>query len=198
MKTSPCKTYALLAAALFPLAGFAQVNSGSDGHDGALNPTSNLVIDMADHPDGIYHYTSVNIPAGVTVSFIPNAGNKPVVWLVQGDCVSIGRIDHFRLSRRQSWLSGPRAVRGWSRRAGGLQRSEDSGPGRRWWRYGTAVGGNASYWIRSEVKSRQITISNRREVYGNIIFACRSYGGSGGGGSNSNSRAVVAGAAVQF
>ena len=65
MKTSHCKRLAVLAAILLPLAGFAQVNSGSDGHDGALNPTSNLVIDMADHPDGIYHYTSVNIPAGV-------------------------------------------------------------------------------------------------------------------------------------
>ena len=82
MKTSHCKLLAVLAAILLPLAGLAQVNSGSDGHDGALNPTGNLVINMADHPDGIFHYTSVNIPAGVTVSFLPNAGNKPVVWLV--------------------------------------------------------------------------------------------------------------------
>jgi len=66
--------YSLLLIGLLPLTGFAQVNSGSDGHDGALNPASNLVIDMADHPDGIYHYTSVNIPAGVTVSFVPNSG----------------------------------------------------------------------------------------------------------------------------
>ena len=83
MKTSHCKLLAVFAAILLPLAALAQVNSGSDGHDGALNPTSNLVINMADHPDGIYHYTSVNIPSGVTVTFIPNAGNKPVVWLVQ-------------------------------------------------------------------------------------------------------------------
>ena len=65
MKTSHFKLLAVSAAILLPLAGFAQVNSGSDRHDGALNPASNLVIDMADHPDGIYHYTSVNIPAGV-------------------------------------------------------------------------------------------------------------------------------------
>ena len=76
----------VLSALLLPLTGFAQVNSGSDGHDGALNPTGSLVINMADHPDGICHYTSVNIPAGVTATFIPNANNKPVVWLVQGDC----------------------------------------------------------------------------------------------------------------
>ncbi len=54
-----------LAFACLSLPVAAQVNSGSDGHDGALNPTANLVIDMADHPDGIYHDTSVNIPVGV-------------------------------------------------------------------------------------------------------------------------------------
>jgi hypothetical protein len=40
--------------------------------------------DIADHPDGIYHYTTVNIPAGVTVTFKPNAQNSPLVWLLQG------------------------------------------------------------------------------------------------------------------
>ncbi len=34
----------------------AQVNTGSDGHDGAFNPTTNTVINMADHPDDIYQY----------------------------------------------------------------------------------------------------------------------------------------------
>jgi len=82
----------LLTLFLLPLPARSQVNSGSNGSDGALNPTANLVIDMADHPDGIYHYTSVNIPASVTVSFIPNAGNKPVVWLVQGQCDIRGTI----------------------------------------------------------------------------------------------------------
>ncbi len=94
MKTSSCKLLAVIAALLLPLTAFAQVNSGSDGYDGALNPATNLVIDMADHPDGIYHYTSVNIPVDVTVSFIPNAGNKPVVWLVQGDCVISGIVQN--------------------------------------------------------------------------------------------------------
>jgi hypothetical protein len=35
-----------------PVSSSAQVNSGSNGSDGALNPTADLVIDMADHPDG--------------------------------------------------------------------------------------------------------------------------------------------------
>ena len=69
----------LLLAFFLCVSARAQVNSGSTGADGAFNPTTNTVINMADHPDGIYHYTSVNIPAGVTVTFTPNANNTPVV-----------------------------------------------------------------------------------------------------------------------
>jgi hypothetical protein len=57
----------------------AQVNSGSNGSDGAFNPTTNIVINMAGHPDGIYQYAAVNILAGVVVSSIPNANNSSVV-----------------------------------------------------------------------------------------------------------------------
>ena len=78
---------------LLPLSARGQVNSGSNGSDGAFNPTQSVEIDMADHPDGIYHYTSVNIPPGVTVTFKPNAANTPVVWLLQGDCVINGTVN---------------------------------------------------------------------------------------------------------
>ena len=87
------RTLAILAIGLTASIVQAQINSGSDGHDGVLNPTSNLVIDMHDHPDGIYHYVSVNIPQGVTVTFIPNAANTPVVWLVQESCAITGTVD---------------------------------------------------------------------------------------------------------
>src|SRR6267154_2788661 len=73
-------------------AALAQVNSGSNGSDGAFNPTTNIVINMADHPDGIYQYTSVNISNGVTITFIPNPNNTPVVWLVQSNCIISGAL----------------------------------------------------------------------------------------------------------
>ena len=38
MKTAFPLPLAFLVALLLPLAGLAQVNSGSDGHDGALKP----------------------------------------------------------------------------------------------------------------------------------------------------------------
>ena len=47
---------------------------------------------MADHPNGIYQYTSVNIPAKVTVTFVPNANNTPVYWLVQSNCTIAGAV----------------------------------------------------------------------------------------------------------
>lgn len=81
-----------MACLLACLGAHAQVNTGSNGSDGAFNPTTNIVINMADHPDGIYQYTSVNISNGVAVTFIPNANNTPVVWLVQSDCTISGTV----------------------------------------------------------------------------------------------------------
>lgn len=80
----------MLIAMLVCTSARAQVNSGSNGSDGTFNPTTNTVINMADHPNGIYQYTSVNIPNGVQVSFIPNAKNTPVIWLVQNNVVING------------------------------------------------------------------------------------------------------------
>ena len=54
-------------------------NSGSTGVLGAFNPTVTTELEMP--PDGIFNFTSVNIPAGVTVTFKRNTTNTPVVVL---------------------------------------------------------------------------------------------------------------------
>ncbi len=162
------------------MAGTAQVNSGSDGHDGAFNPTQSITIDMADHPDGIYHYTSVNIPNGVTVSFTPNAKNTPVVWLVQGDCVinSGGRI---LISGRtgDTGLGGSGGPGGFSGGSGGTNPMAGQGPG------GGApndVGGNASFGSVGQLFSSGPSYGGVGSAYGNI-YLLPLVGGSGGGGS---------------
>ncbi len=58
-------------------------DSGSTGADGAFNPTVSTVLDMPS--DGVFNFTEVNIPAGVTVSFNKNATNTPVVMLATGN-----------------------------------------------------------------------------------------------------------------
>ena len=89
---------------------------GADGTDSAFNPTNaNTVIDLnaaaiglwnganASPGNGVYdqekwavvfRFSSVNIPAGVTVRFINRAdGNPPVVWLVSGSVTNNRIID---------------------------------------------------------------------------------------------------------
>jgi len=64
----------------WPLPVSAQTfSSGSTGVDGAFAPTVNTTVALP--PDGVFNYTTVTIPAGVTVTFTPNAANTPVTIL---------------------------------------------------------------------------------------------------------------------
>ena len=49
-------------------------------------------VPMSDRPDGVWNYTDINIPEGVTVEFIPNENNTPVTWLASGDVTIEGSI----------------------------------------------------------------------------------------------------------
>ena len=81
---------ALLASfCLTPLFGYA-FNSGSTGADGAFSPTVNT--ELALPPSGVFNFTTVNIPSGVTVTFRKNASNTPVVWLATGDVTIAGSV----------------------------------------------------------------------------------------------------------
>ena len=65
-------------------------NSGSTGADGAFNPTADIEIQLP--ADGILNYTTINIPAGVTVTFTKNNDNTPVYILATGDVTIAGTI----------------------------------------------------------------------------------------------------------
>jgi len=156
-----------------------EVNSGSDGHDGAFNPTANTVINMADHADGIYHYTSVNVRTNVTVTFIPNANNTPVVWLVQSNCVINGIVDvsgKGRSLERYGGLGGPGGYAGGSIR--GNVATAGAGPGGGpAGSIGVSGGGNASYGSLG----LPFTGTQPGPIYGNS-YILPLIGGSGGGG----------------
>jgi hypothetical protein len=79
-----------LAVALAPAAASA-FDSGSTGALGAFNPAASTVVTLP--PDGILNYTTVNIPAGVTVTFEKNASNTPVVILASGDVTIAGELN---------------------------------------------------------------------------------------------------------
>ncbi len=65
-------------------------NSGSTGADGAFSPTANVTVTLP--ASGVLNYTTVNIPAGVTVTFTRNAANTPVTILASGNVTIAGTI----------------------------------------------------------------------------------------------------------
>ncbi len=171
--------YLIIAVLALPLIATAQVNSGSDGRDGVFNPTQDVTIDMADHPDGIYQYTSVNIPSGVTVTFKPNAQNKPVVWLVQGNCTISGTISVTGNSRE---AGGPGGWAGGNIGGGGVAGGNGRGPGGGPGSDGSRIPGHASFaTLGGIIQASWIQQLSPGELYG-TDFCLPLIGGSGGGG----------------
>ena len=111
----------LMAVMMFPSLAAAQFfDSGSTGANGAFPPgsvpagTTDITLDLNDgtvtflpggtsvvlpstpgggFTDGILHFTTVDIPDGVSLTFISNAANTPVTFLVQGDVTVSGTIN---------------------------------------------------------------------------------------------------------
>jgi hypothetical protein len=176
-----------LITVLLPMDCWSQVNSGSNGSDGAFNPATNIVINMADHPNGIYQYTSVNISNGVTVTFIPNANNTPVVWLVQSNCVINGVVNLSGNSSSNTFGSsgGPGGFSGGNGSLGqGSQPGAGLGPGG-----GPVASGNASYGTLGDSWNGHPAIGN---LYGNA-YLLPLIGGSGGGGTDTGGSAGAGG-----
>lgn len=78
---------AFAATVLVPFTATAAFVSGSTGADGEFAPTSNIVLQIPE--SGIFNFTTVNIPSGVTVTFKKNTQNTPVTMFATGD-VTIG------------------------------------------------------------------------------------------------------------
>ena len=181
------KILQMMFAALVCAGAHAQVNSGSNGSDGALDfsgitYTTNIVINMADHLNGIYQYTYVNIPTNVTVTFIPNANNTPVYWLVQNNVVINGTVDVSGQIANGN-LGGVGGPGGWGGGAGGSITTAGQGPGGGSSSSGYSVGGNASYGSSGGVYNSAYgeTQAPSGLTYGNS-FLIPLQGGSGGGG----------------
>lgn len=72
--------------------GYAQTfNSGSTGADGAFNPVASQQIQLPE--SGVFNYTTVNIPNGVTITYKKNSRNTPVTILATGNVTIIGTIN---------------------------------------------------------------------------------------------------------
>jgi hypothetical protein len=66
-------------------------NSGSTGADGAFSLTTNTTLALP--ATGLFNFTTVTIPSGVTVRFTRNAANTAVRFLATGNVSIAGTID---------------------------------------------------------------------------------------------------------
>ena len=82
---------ALLLIIVVPAHAQNSFSSGSTGADGAFAPTSTQTIVVPE--SGVFNFTTVNIPAGVTITFNRNATNKSLTILASGDVVIAGTIN---------------------------------------------------------------------------------------------------------
>lgn len=184
---------------------------GADGRDQAFNPVTNVVIDLNAAQIGswtnsisspgngvfdqekwavVFRYTSVNIPAGVTVRFINRPdGNPPVVWLVSGDALIDGVVDLSgeigQDSNRQS-KPGPGGFRGGaaSRAPGGAFGSSGFGIGGG--DRNSTHGGSSGYATGGSFATRPDARSG--QTYGGAALIPIIGGSGGGGAAGNNSR----------
>ena len=83
----------VLSMALTPAPGLAQLNtfsSGSTGLDGAFSPAASQTIQAPE--SGVFNFTTINIPTGVTITYTRNSKNTPVTILATGDITIAGTI----------------------------------------------------------------------------------------------------------
>lgn len=146
---------AIFMVAALSAAALADIDVGSDGSDGVFHPLTDVTIDLAlaataswDTPSpvagqGVYDphewavvfkYSSITIPAGVTVRFTNHPSRAPVVWLSQGDVVIAGTVNLDGASSTgaipPSYAEpGPGGFRGGRRDVGGTSGSNGLGPG---------------------------------------------------------------------
>jgi hypothetical protein len=121
-----------IAFALAPRAAQAAFSSGSTGADGAFNPTCSptpCTVETALPASGVFNFTTVNVPSGVTATFSRNASNTPVTILATGDVNVLGTIDLSGLNAGPSTLPGRGGAGGFDGGAGSSVVSPSGGTG---------------------------------------------------------------------
>ena len=160
-----------------------QFNSGSTGADGAFNPTTNTEVQLP--PDGIFNFTTVYVPSGITVTFKKNATNTPVHILATGNVTIVGTINLNGTSGTsiQPGVGGPRGNDGGFGGVQGGTGGKGIGPGGGIpVSYGTGGGGGGGGF--GTVGSRGGSYGGLGgDTYGNERIIPM-IGGSGGGGGS--------------
>ncbi len=135
----------------------------------------NYVFDLNSKPEAIWHFTSVTVQAGATVSFKRNAANNPVLWLASENVTINGIVNVSGASGGSGGgFTPPGGPGGYDGGAASPTISSGQGPGR-----GRAQGIDG--WASVHGESAKHAVSLASSTYG-TPFAQPLIGGSGGGG----------------
>lgn len=191
------KFVVLVAVALFmPNNVLAAFVSGSTGADGAFEPTASVAVQIPE--SGIFNYTTVTIPTGVTISFLKNGQNTPVTILASGD-VAVSGVININGSTGNNIIPGTGGPGGFGGGQGGAansagKRGEGPGGASGGSLYSSTVGagggGGGGFAAGGATGNSPYTSGGAGgSAYGNerILPAI---GGSGGGGAGGNSTYV--------
>jgi hypothetical protein len=152
-----------------------------DGADWNLESSDNFTFDMTARNSGVWNFTTINLPTGVTVRFLSNLLNTPVQWLASGNVRIDGILDLNGESGRDynNVETGNEALPGPGGYRGGLGGKRFSISGSYFGTPGDGPGGGAP---GGQIQNGGHGTYNG--VYGNT-FIQPLLGGSGGGGSGS-------------
>ena len=152
---------------------------------------SDFVFDMRGRESGIWQFTSINVPSGVSVRFHSNASNTPVVWLaseavvIDGDLNLDGSDGTANSVDSEGAMPGPGGFRGGI--GGGAQAETGSFTGQP----GLGPGGGAPGMVRNGSAAH----GQFEGVYGNLLIDPLIGGSGGGGGGGDESRLGSSGGA---
>ncbi len=186
-----------------PLSAFA-FQSLSTGADGAFTPSPSPASQQVSlPPDGIFNFTDVNIPAGVTITFVRNNDNTPVRIFAAGDVlidgtINVGGGNGGGAGNGSLGVGGPGGYNGGRgglpSRHGQAQGGDGLGPGR-----GTGAfnannvsGGGGGYATPGGNRNPGGTQGRGGPVYGNAELLPL-IGGSGAGGASGSTNNAGAG-----
>ena len=119
-----------LCAGLLLVAGTvhaAPFSAGSTGARGDLVVSNTLTLDLP--PDGIFHFNSLTVNVGATLSFNRNPLNTPVYLLARSNVIINGRIDVSGKTTIGTYLGGLGGPGGYDGGLGGFVSGTNFGLG---------------------------------------------------------------------
>ncbi len=158
-----------------------------NGTDWAFHSGKIQTFDMTGRANGIWNFTSINVPSGITVVFRKNTENTPVRWLATEDVVINGAVDvsgEFGANSLPPGVPARGGPGGFDGGRGGIRVSASGSfvgvPG-----LGPGGGAPGTAQQTSPQNLRDGKNGEYNGVYGNA-FLQPLVGGSGGGGGASN------------